>query len=209
MARTPNLNYRKNILKSILENDNSGTVRFISSRTGISAPSIGNHIKACLEIGLVEHNGLEKENSGRGRRSNTYSLTQLGMVCLSFDDECANLIQMEEQSPVATSIENETPKAELKKEVAVTTPTVTKTLIDSDDDSDNEDEEDVEIKSDDSEFDIDLEEDEDDYDFDSDFVKYKNSSFNFYEENNYKIKDEFDDGEYTKDLSDIFSGEDW
>jgi hypothetical protein len=53
------------------------------------------------------------------------------------------------------------------------------------------------------------EDDEDDYDFESDFIKYKNSSSNFYEENNYKIKDEFDDGESTKDLADIFGGDDW
>jgi predicted transcriptional regulator len=54
MARTPNFDYRKNILKSILQNDNSAAISLISKNTGISYPSIRNHIKDCISIGLLQ-----------------------------------------------------------------------------------------------------------------------------------------------------------
>jgi predicted ArsR family transcriptional regulator len=210
MARTPNFDYRKNILKSILQNDNSAAISLISKNTGISYPSIRNHIKDCISIGLLQEGELEQNSSGRGRKSMKYNLTDLGAVCLSFDEECTEgvISILKSQEPSVNIVEEVVVEPKIEESVSLKKEPV-KPQIDNSVELEDENEE-VIADTEDEEIDFEMDEDdEDDYDFESDFIKYKNSSSNFYEENNYKIKDEFDDGESTKDLADIFGGDDW
>lgn len=101
---TPELKTRELIARSILENGPSSAL-LLSERLGITPAGIRRHLDALVEEGVIEPREPRTRESGRGRPSKVFVMTDLGRTSFehSYDDLAISALRFIAQGSAATS----------------------------------------------------------------------------------------------------------
>jgi len=101
---TPELKTRELIARSILANGPSSAL-VLSERLGITPAGIRRHLDALVEEGVIEPREPRTRESGRGRPSKVFVMTDLGRTSFehSYDDLAISALRFIAQSSAATS----------------------------------------------------------------------------------------------------------
>lgn len=101
---TPELKTRELIARSILENGPSSAL-VLSERLGITPAGIRRHLDALVEEGVIEPREPRTRESGRGRPSKVFVMTDLGRTSFehSYDDLAISALRFIAQGSVTTS----------------------------------------------------------------------------------------------------------